>query len=29
MNAVTLQVNGTAHTVDVEPSTRLLYSPEK
>ena len=25
MNAVTLQVNGTAHTVDVEPSTRLLY----
>ncbi len=25
MNAVTLHVNGTAHTVDVEPSTRLLY----
>ena len=25
MSAVTLRVNGTEHTVDVDPSTRLLY----
>ena len=25
MSAITLRVNGTEHTVDVEPSTRLLY----
>jgi aerobic-type carbon monoxide dehydrogenase small subunit (CoxS/CutS family) len=25
MRAITLRVNGTAHTVDVEPSTPLLY----
>ena len=25
MSAITLHVNGTEHTVDVDPSTRLLY----
>ena len=25
MSAITLNVNGTEHTVDVDPSTRLLY----
>ena len=25
MSTITLKVNGTAHTVDVEPSTPLLY----
>lgn len=27
MSNVTLQVNGTTHTVDIDPSTPLLYCP--